>query len=114
MNLLIVAVGDPEHVEDFLSVLVDLDVGGLQIVDSSTVMEMLAREAPIFAGLRRLVMRPRAESKIILGIAERDGTLEELHRSLRKIGLDLERGNIGYALLLPIAQHIGQLGLDDD
>jgi len=114
MNLLIVALEDQEHVEDFLSVLVELDVAGLQIMDSLTVMEMLAREAPIFAGLRKLITRPKAESKIILGITEQDSILPKLDKLLKKIGFDLNKPGFGYAVLLRLTDSIGQLTFDDE
>jgi len=91
MKLLIVAVESQEHVEDFLSVLVELEVAGLQVMEARTVMELLAREAPIFAGLRQLITRPKAESKIILGITQQDDVLQKLDRLLKKIGLDIGR-----------------------
>jgi len=114
MNLLIVAIEDQEHVEDFLSVLVELDVAGLQVVDSATVMEVLAREAPIFAGLRQLLTRPKAAGKIILGLAKGDDALDKLDKLLKKIDLDMDSPGIGYALLAPIAQWRGLLDFDDD
>jgi len=114
MKLLIVAVESQEHVEDFLSVLVELEVAGLQVMEARTVMELLAREAPIFAGLRQLITRPKAESKIILGITQQDDVLQKLDRLLKKIGLDLNRPGFGYAVLLPLADAIGRLSLDDE
>jgi len=114
MNLLIVAIEDQEQVEDFLSVLVELDVAGLQVVDSATVMEVLAREAPIFAGLRQLISRPKAAGKIIVGVAKSDEVLPKLARLLKKIGLDLDSPGVGYALLVGISQSQGLLDFDED
>ena len=107
MNLLIVGVRDHENVEDFLSVLVELEVVGLQVLDSSSVMEVLSRSAPIFAGLRQLMTRPKAESKIIIGLTERDDILLRLGVLLKKIDVDLNEPAVGYALLVPVAQWAG-------
>lgn len=114
MNLLIVAVEDREKVQDFLSVLVELDVAGLQVMDSSTVMEILAREAPIFAGLRQLITRPTAESKMIFGVVQEDDILPRLDRLLKRVDLDLDEPGNGYAMLLPIAGCIGSLDFEGD
>jgi len=112
MNLLIVVVKDQDYVDDFLSVLVELDVSGLQILDSSSVIELLAQRAPIFAGLRQLVARPKAESKIILGLVQEDDFLSKMDFLLRKVKLNLDQQGIGYAVLVPTIQSIGQLDLD--
>jgi len=111
MNLLIVVVQDPEKTEDFFSVLVALDVVGLQVLNSSSVMDVLAREAPIFAGLRQLMMRPTAESKTIIGLVERN-ILRDLDRQLQKIDIDLGELGVGYAVLLPVIDQLGQAGLE--
>jgi len=113
MNLLMVIVKGQEKVEDFLSVLIELDVAGLQVLDSSSVMEVLAHEAPIFAGLRQLMIRPQAESKTIIGLTEHD-ILPELERLVKKIGLDLNEPGTGYAFLLPIEKFIGYLDFDSE
>jgi len=114
MNLLIIAIDDPGHLEDFLSALVELDVAGLRVLDSFSVMEMLAREAPIFAGLRQLVTSPKGESKTILGLTKDDDILARLDRLLRKVGLDFDRSTGGYALLVPVSQWIGHPDLEND
>ena len=113
MNLLIAVVEDEEHVEDFLSVLVELDVAGLQVLDSASVVEVLAREAPIFAGLRQLITRPTAASKTLVGIAPKD-ILPELGRLLKKIGLQIDKPGTGYAVQVPIGGSIGHLDFDSE
>lgn len=112
MNLLVVAARDQGNVEDFLSVLVELDVAGLEVLESSSVMQVLARHAPIFAGLRQLITRPKTESRIILGLTENDDILLRLDALLRKIGLDLGEPGVGYAILVPTAQWIGHLDFE--
>ncbi|OPX22079.1 MAG: hypothetical protein B1H04_05575 [Planctomycetales bacterium 4484_123] len=114
MNLLIIAIDDPGHLDDFLSALVELDVAGLRVLDSFSVMEMLAREAPIFAGLRQLITRPRGESKTILGLTQDDDILTRLDELLKKVGLDFDSSSAGYALLVPVSQWIGHPDLEND
>lgn len=112
MNLLLVVVEDEEKVEDFLSVLVELDVDGVQVIESSTVMAVLSRQAPIFAGLRELINRPKAESKLLIGLAQTDDVLGRLADLLRRVGLDLDEPGVGYAATVPVSGVIGQLGGD--
>lgn len=112
MKLMVLVVEDADQVEDCLSAVVDLDVAGIQVVDSSTVMNILAREAPIFAGLRELITRPKAEGRIILGLTERD-ILPELDRLLKRVKIDLDQPGVGYAFTLSLDGHIGQLDFDE-
>ncbi|MGC9453594.1 MAG: hypothetical protein ACP5HU_01905 [Phycisphaerae bacterium] len=114
MNLLIVAVADEENVDDFLAALVDLDVNGLQVSDSSTVMEILAQDAPIFAGLRQLMSRPKAAGKLIFGVTDEDDILGRLDKLLRRLDIDLSEPGTGYALLVPLADTLGDLELGED
>ena len=111
MKLLMLVVNDVDRLEDFFSALVELDVEGLQAVDASSATSLLAVEAPIFAGLRQLLTRPRGESKILLGLTEDGDVLLRLADTLRGIGLDLDEPGVGFALLLPIeglAGHVDQ------
>jgi hypothetical protein len=112
MKLLVLVVEDVERVEDFLSAVVTLGVASIQVVDGSTVMDVLAREAPIFAGLRELLTRPKAKSRIILGVTEGD-ILPDLDRVLKRVDLDLEQPGTGYALQLAVDSHLGHLDLDE-
>jgi hypothetical protein len=109
MNLLVLIVEDADAIEDFLSALVELDVAGMQVVDSSSVMGVLAAKTPIFAGLRQLVSHPRAESKMVFGVTEDDEVLVRLDRLLKKIGYDLDQTGVGYAFCLPLAGMTGYL-----
>jgi len=111
VNLLILIVEDAEHVEEFLSAVIELDVAGIQVVDSAAVMDVLAREAPIFAGLRELVTRPKAQSKIVLGVTAGD-ILPDLDRLLKRVGVDLNKPGFGYAVQLPIDGHLGTLDFE--
>ncbi len=109
MKLLIVAVADEEYVDDFLAALVDLDVDGLEVVDSSTVMEVLAKDTPIFAGLRQLMSRPKAAGKLIIGVTADDDILARLDELMKRLDIDLSKPGTGYALLLPVTDWLGDL-----
>jgi len=112
MKLLVLVVEDADRVEDCLSAVVELDVAGVQVIDAAAVMDVLAREAPIFAGLRELIARPKAESRLIVGVCRSD-VLRELDRLLKRVGIDLDQPGVGYAFVLPLEAHIGQLDFDE-
>jgi len=112
MKLVIVVLNIPHRTEDCLAALVDLDVAGLQVMDTSSVMCFLAQEAPIFAGLRQLLTRPQSHSKTIFGLTEDAEIIAKLARTLREIDLDLEKSGAGYAFLLPLADWTG--GIDEE
>ncbi|MBS3734709.1 MAG: hypothetical protein KGY99_07260 [Phycisphaerae bacterium] len=114
MNLLLVAVEDVENIEDFLSVLVEMDVAGVQVIESSTVMDVLSREAPIFAGLRELMTRPTADSKLLVGVTNRDDVPQRFAELLLRVGLDLDKPGVGYAVCVPIAGAVGHLDVEGD
>ena len=112
MNLLIVVVREPERLDDFLSVLVQLDVAGIQVIETASSLGVLAREAPIFAGLRQLVTRPEAYGRTILGLTDRDDVLDELARMLRRVDVELDA--TGYALTVPVGKLVGRPEVDAD
>ncbi len=107
MNLLILVVYEMDRMEDFYSALLKLDVIGLQAVDTSSVADILAQEAPIFAGLRQLITRPKAESKTVFGMTEDDNILRRLKETLKKIGLNMDKPGIAYAMLIPVSDQVG-------
>jgi len=112
MHLLIVVLEDPDRIDDVLSACVTLEVAGLQVTDTQSVVGLLAAEAPIFAGLRQLVTRPRADSKVVFGLTDEDDTLDRLTRLLRKVDLDLDAYGTGYAFTVGVSQWVGNLDLD--
>jgi hypothetical protein len=112
MHLLIVVLEDPDRAEDVLSACVELEVAGLQVTDTQSVVGLLAAETPIFAGLRQLVNRPRADSKVIFGLTDDEGILNDLTRLLRKVDLDLDASGTGYAFLVPVSKWAGNLDFD--
>ena len=102
MKLLVMVINNPDLVGDIVPVLVELDVRGVTAMESESVMQFLAQEVPIFAGLRELVTSPKSYNKTIFGITEDDHILDELSDMLKDIGLDLNEPGTGYAFTLPI------------
>jgi hypothetical protein len=113
MNLLIVVVRDVTRLDDFLSALVKLDVAGLEVIESASSIGFLAREVPIFAGLRQLVTRPEATSRTLFGLTARDDILDALSKQLKRVGIDLNATDAGYATVVPATGWTGRLDPDE-
>ena len=102
MKLVIVVINNPDLVADIVPVLVELDIRGIVAVESESVMQFLAQEVPIFAGLRELITTPKSYNKTLFGVTDDDNILAELYGMLKDIGIDLKASGTGYALTLPI------------
>jgi len=102
MKLLVVVINNPDLVADVVPALVELDVRGIVAIESESVMQLLAQEVPIFAGLRELVTSPKSYNKTLFGITDDDAILEHLDVMMKEIGIDLEKAGTGYAITLPI------------
>jgi len=102
MKLLIVVVNNPDLVGDIVPAMVNLDVRGIVSMESESVMQFLAQEVPIFAGLRDLVTSPKSYNKTIFGISEDPNILDNLYETLAEIGVDLQSPGTGYALTIPV------------
>jgi len=103
MELLIVVINNPDLVADIVPALVELDVRGIVAMESESVMQFLAQEVPIFAGLRELITTPKSYNKTLIGITEDVDILQELYSLLKDINIDLKSPGTGYALTIPIS-----------
>ncbi len=54
MKLLVIVLNKENFLDDILSSLVELGVMGATVIESTRMSEILAREIPIFAGLRQM------------------------------------------------------------
>lgn len=103
MKLLLVVLNAPEHREELLEALLELDVRGVTVIESEGVMQLLAQEVPIFAGLRQMLAPGSSEhSRTVFGISDNDDILQELHDTLKEVGVNLEKSGIGYAFTINI------------
>ena len=102
MKLLIVVINNPDLVGDVVPALVELDVRGIVSIETESVMQLLAQEVPIFAGLRELITSPKSYNKTLFGITEDEDILEHLNAMMKEIGIDLEASGTGYAFVVPI------------
>ena len=105
MKLLVVVLNVLEHQEDLFEALLELDVRGVTVVESEGVMQYLAQEVPIFAGLRQMLAPGSGgHSKIVFGVSDSDKVLQDLHSMLKEVGVDLEKAGTGYALTVDVKE----------
>jgi hypothetical protein len=77
VQLLVAVVHHEELLDDVLSTLVELELPDSVVVESSTGLELLERDLPIFAGLRSLIPGGLDFSRMVLCLIDED----ELGRS---------------------------------
>jgi len=107
VKLVVVVVNDPARIEDVLACLIDLEVGGVTVCETTAAIAVLAQEAPLFAGLRELVTAPRSHSRTVFGYTEDADVLDRLERVLREVGYDLAAPGAGFAFLLDLERFVG-------
>ena len=72
MQLLVAVVNHEEHVDDVLAGFVELGITGATVLESKGMGRVLSREVPIFAGVRSLAARSRAENRTIFCVVSDD------------------------------------------
>jgi hypothetical protein len=102
MKLLIIVINDPDLMVDIAPVLVELDVRNITGIESECIMQFLANEVPIFAGLREILTNPKKYNKTLFGITDDDSVLKNLDETLKSIGIDLTKEGTGFAFTIPI------------
>ena len=70
-------------------------------MDTEGLMQILAEEVPIFAGLRHMFSGPKEHNHTIFGITDRDDILKELDATLKEVDIDLSTPGTGYAFTVP-------------
>ncbi|MCK4402064.1 hypothetical protein KAW08_07170 [bacterium] len=101
MKLLFIVLNKEKHLEDVLSILVELGVSGATIIDSMGLGQFLAYEVPIFVGLRQLMGEEKTPSKTIFALIEGDKFLE-LKKILKEEGIDFTEPGIGIMFTVPV------------
>jgi len=102
IKLLFIVLNKEKHLEDVLSILVELGVSGATIIDSMGLGQFLAYEVPIFAGLRQLMGEEKTPSKTIFALIEGDKFLSELEKILKEEEIDFTEPGIGIMFTVPI------------
>jgi nitrogen regulatory protein PII len=106
MQLLVAVVNHEEHVDDILAGFVELGITGATVLESKGMGRLLSREVPIFAGVRSLAARSRAENRTILCVVA-DDKADAAIALLQEVVGDLEAPGAGIAFTVPIGRVVG-------
>lgn len=111
MKLLVIVLNKENFLDDVLSCLVEMGVMGATVIESTRMSEILAREIPIFAGLRQMRREGRAYNRVIIAPVEKKETLRELLNVLKEMDIDFTNPETGFLFTIPIEDFSG--GMED-
>ncbi len=106
MQLLVAVINHEERVDDILSGFVELGITGATIVESRGMGRVLSREVPIFAGLRELDRRSRANNRMIFCVAD-DAKVDEAIAMIQEVCGGLDEPGVGILFTVPVGRVIG-------
>ncbi len=106
MKLLVIVLNKEEHLQDILSILVELGVSGATIVDSEGLGHFLAYQVPIFAGIRRFMGEEKAPSKTIFAIVDEEDFTSKLQEALEEENIDFTQSGMGVIFTVPVSDVI--------
>ncbi len=91
-----------EHLENILSILVELGVSGATLLDSEGLGHFLAFEVPIFAGLRQMMGEKKTANKTILALINEDNFLAKFNKFLAEENIDFTSSGTGIMMTVPV------------
>ena len=109
MKLLVIILNQENYLDDILSSMVEVGILGATVIDSTRITDILARDIPIFAGLRQINGSGRIYNKVILGLIEEEGMLKELVTILKGQEIDFDSPGIGALFTLSVEEVHGAL-----
>jgi len=108
MHLLFIILNEEKHMEDALSVLVELGVTGANVAEVRSMGPMLAYDVPIFAGLRYQMEGRRPYAKLIFALVQDEGIVEEIVARLKDVDLNFEEPGTGFVFTVPVGRVVGK------
>jgi len=109
MELLAIFLNDEQHANDVLSIFVELDVRHVSQVESESLIEALASDVPIFAGLRQLFEQSeRRASRTILALVEEDDVFDRMVKLCEELEIDFSNPDVGCMFTVPVARIAGR------
>lgn len=108
MDVLITVLNNEDYLDDLLTLMVEKEIVGLGIIESTRVEQTLSAHIPIFAGLFKTVNDMRPFHKIILGLAPGPQNIQLFVKELESIGLDFNNPENGYILSVPVNTYLGE------
>ena len=109
MKLLVIILNEENYLDDVLSSMVEVGITGATVIDSTRITDVLARDIPIFAGLRQMRESGRTYNKVILGLLEEEGMLKDLIVLLKEQEMDFDQPGVGALFTLPVEDVHGSL-----
>ena len=109
MELLIVFINDEHYLDELLSGFVELDVRHVAQFDSEGLVQSLAADVPIFAGLRQLFeQQERTPSRTILALLEEEETFDRLARLFKELDINFADPDVGCMFTVPVGRVAGE------
>jgi nitrogen regulatory protein P-II 1 len=112
LYLVIIILNKEEILDDLLSILVELGVTDVTIVESQSMGGVLAHRIPIFAGLRLQLGGEKIYSRTIFAITDDKGIDKKIDYMLNDCGIDLSKG-VGRIVVIKIESILGEPHLPD-
>jgi hypothetical protein len=107
MYLLIIILNREEYLDDVLSVLVEMGITDVTILDTQSLEMALAYKVPIFAGLKFQLGGKTPYSKTIFVLAEEKDAGREIIELLKGVGIDLEERGVARIVTVKIESVLG-------
>jgi len=102
MKLIMIFLLDEKRLDDIVSLMVEAGISQASILPSEGLGEYLAKEVPIFAGLRQLFTDTRSRSRTIMALAEDEATVQNFRKLLAIEGLSFTAPGAGVMITLPV------------
>lgn len=107
MYLLIIILNKEEYLDDVLSVLVEMGITNVTIMDTQSLEMALAYKVPIFAGLKFQLGGRTPYSKTIFVLGDDEDAGKEIIGLLKGVGIDLEERGVARIITLKIESVLG-------
>ena len=105
MELLVIFLNDEQCLSELLSAFVELDVRHVAQFESEGLIQALATDVPIFAGLRQLFeQEERPRSRTILALLEEDDAFDRLVKLYKELEIDFRDPDVGCMFTVPVAR----------
>lgn len=102
MKLLLIFLADEQKLESVLSLMVEAGISDASILTSEGLGPYLAKEVPIFAGLRQFFSSARSRSRTIFALAEDSSAVENFKKLLAVEGLSFSTPGLGVMIILSV------------
>ena len=106
MQLLVAVINHEECVEEIVAGFVEIGITGATIVESRGMGRVLSRDVPIFAGVRSLDERSRANNRTLFCVAD-DTKVDAAIALIQEICGTLDAPGAGIVFTVPVGRVVG-------